>query len=48
MSTQPNHVVQLAAKASHVLLYALMLVLPLLGWTMISASGEPVMLSSSL
>ena len=38
----------LAAKASHVLLYALMLVLPLLGWAMISASGEPVMLSSSL
>ena len=38
----------LAAKASHVLLYALMLVLPLLGWAMISASGEPVMLGSAL
>ena len=38
----------LAAKASHVLLYALMLVLPLLGWAMISASGEPVMLSNTL
>ncbi len=38
----------LAAKASHVLLYALMLVLPLLGWAMISASGEPVMLTTSL
>ncbi len=29
----------LAANASHVLLYALMLVLPLLGWGMISAAG---------
>jgi cytochrome b561 len=38
----------LAAKASHLLLYALMLVLPLLGWAMISASGEPVMLSTTL
>lgn len=32
----------LAAKASHVVLYALMLVLPLLGWAMISAAGDPV------
>ncbi|PHN20377.1 cytochrome b [Pseudomonas sp. ICMP 460] len=38
----------LAAKASHVLLYALMLILPLLGWAMISAAGDPVMLSSSV
>jgi len=38
----------LAAKLSHVLLYALMLVLPLLGWAMISAAGDPVMLSGSL
>ncbi|WP_454563361.1 cytochrome b [Pseudomonas sp. AIG] len=38
----------MAAKASHLLLYALMLVLPLLGWAMISASGEPVMLSTTL
>ncbi|MGF6331570.1 cytochrome b561 [Pseudomonas sp. BS3782 TE3695] len=37
-----------AAKASHALLYALMLILPLLGWAMISAAGDPVMLSSSL
>ena len=35
----------LAAKASHLVLYALMLVLPLLGWAMISAAGDPVMLS---
>ena len=38
----------LAAKLSHVLLYALMLVLPLLGWAMISAAGDPVMLNRSL
>lgn len=38
----------LAAKASHWLLYGLMLVLPLLGWAMISASGEPVMLGTAL
>ncbi|WP_426235291.1 cytochrome b [Pseudomonas sp. TWP3-2] len=38
----------MAAKASHVLLYALMLILPLLGWAMISAAGDPVMLGSSL
>ena len=30
------------------LLYALMLSLPLLGWGMISAAGDPVMLGSSL
>ncbi|MBT2339138.1 MULTISPECIES: cytochrome b [Pseudomonas] len=38
----------LAAKASHGLLYALMLILPLLGWAMISAAGDPVMLGHSL
>ena len=38
----------LAAKMSHVLLYALMFTLPLVGWAMISAAGDPVMLSSSL
>ncbi|MCP1455318.1 cytochrome b [Pseudomonas kilonensis] len=38
----------LAANASHVLLYALMLLLPLLGWGMISAAGDPVMLGDSL
>lgn len=37
-----------AAKASHLLLYGLMLILPLLGWAMISAAGDPVMLSSSV
>lgn len=44
---QPNWQA-LAAKASHLLLYSLMFVLPLLGWAMISAAGDPVMLSSSL
>ncbi|GLK89343.1 cytochrome b [Pseudomonas turukhanskensis] len=39
---------KLAAKLSHVLLYVLMLALPLVGWAMISAAGDPVMLSSSV
>ncbi|MGV8916572.1 MAG: cytochrome b [Pseudomonas sp.] len=38
----------LAAKLSHYVLYALMLLMPLIGWAMISASGEPVMLSAGL
>ena len=38
----------LAVKLSHILLYALMLALPLLGWAMISAAGDPVMLGSNL
>ena len=32
----------LAAKASHVALYAAMLAMPLLGWAMLSAGGYPV------
>lgn len=39
---------KLAAHASHWLLYVLMLVIPLVGWAMLSAGGYPVMLSSSL
>jgi cytochrome b561 len=39
---------KLAAHASHWLLYALMISLPLIGWAMLSAGGYPVMLSSSL
>lgn len=38
----------LAAKLSHYLLYALMLAMPLIGWAMISAAGDPVMLSESV
>uniref|UniRef100_UPI00261AFCA2 cytochrome b n=1 Tax=Pseudomonas sp. TaxID=306 RepID=UPI00261AFCA2 len=38
----------LAAKLSHYVLYALMLAMPLIGWAMISAAGDPVMLSSSI
>ena len=33
-----------AAKASHVLLYAMMLTMPLIGWAMLSAGGYPVVL----
>ncbi len=32
------------AKASHVLLYALMIAMPLIGWSMLSAGGYPVAL----
>jgi cytochrome b561 len=39
---------KLAAHASHYLLYILMLLIPLVGWAMLSAGGYPVMLSHSL
>jgi cytochrome b561 len=39
---------KIAAYASHYLLYALMLAIPLVGWAMLSAGGYPVMLSHSL
>ncbi|WP_458097883.1 cytochrome b [Roseomonas sp. WA12] len=38
----------LAAKASHVLLYASMVTLPLLGWAMLSAGGYPVQMTKAL
>lgn len=38
----------LAAKASHWLLYALMLAMPLLGWAMLSAGGYPVRMVGAL
>src|SRR4030088_2118544 len=37
-----------AAKASHILLYALMFVLPLVGWGMLSAARYPIVLFGSL
>jgi len=36
------------AKASHVLLYASMIALPLIGWAMLSAGGYPVQLAKGL
>lgn len=39
---------KLAAHASHWLLYGLMVVMPLVGWAMLSAGGYPVMLTESL
>jgi cytochrome b561 len=39
---------RLAATYSERLLYALLLVQPLIGWTMVSASGEPIALFGSL
>ena len=37
-----------AAKASHLLLYALMAAMPLIGWAMLSAAGYPVTLYGPL
>jgi cytochrome b561 len=39
---------RLAAKASHLLLYALMLAMPLVGWGMLSAAGYPIVLYGPL
>ncbi|MGH8145075.1 MAG: cytochrome b [Rhodanobacteraceae bacterium] len=39
---------KLAAHVSHWLLYALMILMPLIGWAMQSAGGYPVMLTDSL
>jgi cytochrome b561 len=39
---------RIAAKASHVLLYALMFIMPLLGWGMLSAAPYPIVLYGSL
>ncbi len=39
---------RLAAHASHIVLYALMFVLPLVGWGMLSAGGYPIVLFGSL
>lgn len=38
----------LAAKASHWVLYALMLTMPLLGWAQVSAAGAPVMMFNGI
>ena len=37
-----------AAKASHVLLYTLLIVMPLIGWSMLSAGGYPIVLYGSI
>jgi cytochrome b561 len=39
---------KLAAHGSHIVLYALMFALPLVGWGMLSAGGYPVVLAGSL
>ena len=39
---------RLAALASHILLYALMFALPLVGWGMLSAAGYPIVLYEGL
>jgi cytochrome b561 len=42
------HPLRLAARISHALLYALMIALPIIGWAMLSAAGNPVVLVSAL
>ena len=37
-----------AAKASHLILYALMIAMPLIGWAMQSAGGYPVVLTKTI
>jgi len=37
-------ILRLAAHASHALLYTLMVALPLVGWTMLSGAGNPIVL----
>jgi cytochrome b561 len=39
---------RLAAKASHIVLYALMLIMPLVGWGMLSAARYPIVLVGPL
>jgi len=39
---------RIAAKASHALLYALMFIMPLLGWGMLSAARYPIVIYGSL
>jgi cytochrome b561 len=41
-------ILKLAAGASHVLLYALLFVMPLIGWAMLSASPYPIILFGAL
>jgi cytochrome b561 len=43
-----SKVQRVAAKASHIVLYALMAAMPLIGWAMVSAAGYPVTLAGSL
>jgi cytochrome b561 len=42
-ATMPS-VMRLAARVSHLLLYGLMLMMPLVGWGMLSAAGYPIVL----
>lgn len=41
-------VLQIGAKGSHVLLYASMLAMPLIGWGMLSAGGYPVQMTKGV
>jgi cytochrome b561 len=39
---EPPNLQQLASKLLHLALYALMIVMPLIGWLMLSAAGNPI------
>jgi cytochrome b561 len=39
---------QIAARSSHILLYVLMFAMPLIGWSMLSAAGYPIVLYGPL
>jgi len=43
-----NALERFAAKASQVLLYALMILMPLIGWAMLSAAGYPIVLAGAV
>jgi cytochrome b561 len=43
-----NTLERFAAKASQVLLYALMIMMPLIGWAMLSAAGFPIVLAGAV
>jgi cytochrome b561 len=48
LPTEMPSVLQLLARASHILLYALMFALPLIGWGMLSAASYPIVLAGAL
>jgi cytochrome b561 len=43
-----NSLERFAAKASQVLLYALLIMMPLIGWAMLSAAGYPIVLAGAV
>jgi cytochrome b561 len=48
LPTHLNHLERFAAKASQVVFYALMILMPLIGWGMLSAARYPVVLAAGV